>query len=869
MYIGKITLSTPSNTCDGIYMENAYVLRYGCNTCSSKDVQERLKQDTIACTKQCKTTMNACVYDGIFNDWGGYYNVDQHPSCSPLKNTSLSGCAESSSSQIMESSSSEEQSSSSNENSNSLEESSSSEDLDFSSSSEGDCGEDDPYGCSSASEESSSSEVLCPCTDEDGPCFDDDGICSESGSSSSGESMSSSANANVIACYEPDENGGCKFSHYVSKERPPMHGEPSLSESDIIFCEYTDNQIYVGYFAHIGNPWLIDERLVDLRSCYYDENNCGNLPPRNAPPIPMLPPPFYECYLSPMDENGCEKTQYGLGVFVDKNLQIAERTASWIPSNVTRDQIIAMGDEIVRRERSMIVHYNGNKIGTGFIDNLNPRNLASAVWFCDYIINQYEREHRSSSSTQVQSSCSSAESSSSATELSSSSGKLLSSSSDETPESSSSFIEESSSSSVGAETFVSDGNQTYTPDQIFKEGLQNMEDGLCYSLNPERGTVNGWNISYNAQDSWWWREVDCETGDKVDRNRIGACPGFPLDNVPSKPERACIAYNGKCYRCNPSNSFVDCSADWLWKYSFDLGLVSRGFYKQVDCDDPFEKHDNQCPDGNVLMKRVADYGDAENASVSGYDIDFINNVKYYDVLGRKTSRANSGKQVLYRKSNDNFYKKSADQLQQTIENIFERINQGYNKRGLFKRRDCGHLGGDYGIIENGQKVGGITCLVAEPNFSTPSVLDNKFLEETCVINGCKYKKVWVKVGTTLQMTLISIKDYVVETGFVFPNGYVTTTEDREAVKKHEKGHVKDFECIANKFSEDTRYVEVEVEACNEKDALNAAITESVQPYLDEMKKEYDKRFKRATDRYHQKYDSFKYPEDNYVCPSDL
>lgn len=72
-----------------------------------------------------------------------------------------------------------------------------------------------------------------------------------------------------------------------------------------------------------------------------------------------------------------------------------------------------------------------------------------------------------------------------------------------------------------------------------------------------------------------------------------------------------------------------------------------------------------------------------------------------------------------------------------------------------------------------------------------------------------------------------------------------------------------------KFPEETKYIEVEVEACNEKDALNAAITESVQPYLDEMKKEYDKRFKRTTDRYHQKYDSFKYPEDNYVCPSDL
>lgn len=243
----------------------------------------------------------------------------------------------------------------------------------------------------------------------------------------------------------------------------------------------------------------------------------------------------------------------------------------------------------------------------------------------------------------------------------------------------------------------------------------------------------------------------------------------------------------------------------------------------MDCYNPFGEHDNQCPDGNALMKRAVNYSNVENIDSYEYGVNFQNNVKYYDVLGRKTSRANSAKQVLYRKSSDNYYKKSADQLQQTIENIFERINQGYNKRGLFKRRDCGHLGGDYGIIENGQKVGGITCLVAEPNFSTPSVLDNKFLEETCVINGCKYKKVWVKVGTTLQMTLISIKDYVVETGFVFPNGYVTTTEDREAVKKHEKGHVKDFECIANKFSEDTRYVEVEVEACNEEAALNAAI----------------------------------------------
>lgn len=645
-----------------------------------------------------------------------------------------------------------------------------------------------------------------------------------------------------------------------------MYGEPSLSNSDMIFCEYTNNQINVGYFANIGVPMLYDERHASFNPCYYDEYNCGNLTSEDAFPIPTLQSPFYGCQTGELDENGC-KDKLGIAVYVDKNLQIAERTARWIPSNVTRNQIIAMGDQIIRRESSMVVFYNDAIIGDGYFRNLKSRTLSAAVDFCASIINRYEREHRSSSSTQVQSSCSGEESSSSVIELSSSS-ELESSSSNNQVSSSSSIVEENSSSSVGAETFVSDGNQTYTPDQIFKEGLQNMEDGLCYSLNPERGIVSGWNISYNAQDSWWWREVDCTTGEKVDLDRVGACPGFPLDHVPSNPERACLAYNGQCYRCNPARG-SECASSWLWTGS-SFGSHNIGYYyEQVDCYDPFEKHDNQCPDGNVLMKRVADYGDAENASVSGYDIDFINNVKYYDVLGRKTSRANSGKQVLYRKSNDNFYKKSADQLQQTIENIFERINQGYNKRGLFKRRDCGHLGGDYGIIENGQKVGGITCPDAEPRFSKPNVLESKFLEETCIIKDCEYKKVWVRVGTTLQMSLTSIDYYVVDVGFVFPNGYVTTREDREAVKKHEKGHVKDFECIANKFSEDTRYVEVEVEACNEEAALNAAIRESVQPYLDEMKKEYDKRFKRATDRYHQKYDSFKYPEDNYVCPSDL
>lgn len=631
--------------CDGKKSENGFVKsKISCDFCAANWVKQELKDAEDACREDCRTSNYHCVPADLAELWGG--EIKKISSNLAACGSPLPNCSVSSSSEVIESSSSEEQSSSSIENGSSSEESSSSEDLDFSSSDEGDCGEDGPYDCSSASEESSSSEVLCPCTDEDGPCFDDDGICSESESSSSIENTSSSSESNVVACYKPDGNGGCKFSRYVSKVRPPMHGEPSLSDSHIIFCEYTDNQIYVGYFAELGLSLLVSEAGASMDPCNYDENNCGNLTSVITPP--MLQSPFYECWMGELDKNGC-KEKMGMAVYVDKNLQIAERTASWIPSNVTREQIIAMGDEIIRREREMNVYYNGERIGFGHFSNRSIQTLKGAVDFCDYIIKEYERKHSSSSSTQVQSSCSSVESSSSVVELSSSSEKLLSSSSDDTPESSSSFIEEGSSSSVGAETFVSDGNQIYTPDQIFKEGLQNMEDGLCYSLNPERGTVSGWNISYNAQDSWWWREVDCETGDKVDRNRVGACPGFPLDNVPSNPERACIAYNGQCYKCNSSNSFVDCSADWLWKYSFDLGLVSRGFYKQVDCYDPFEEDvDLKCykidlnddeNDEFFLLKQQSNESEYyEEYSTINSEVNIINKIYYYDALGRNISK---------------------------------------------------------------------------------------------------------------------------------------------------------------------------------------------------------------------------------------
>ena len=401
-------------------------------------------------------------------------------------------------------------------------------------------------------------------------------------------------------------------------------------------------------------------------------------------------------------------------------------------------------------------------------------------------------------------------------------------------------------------------------------------NGKCYRCNAARRADECdeewmWIYPYTP-DKYFFTEIDCISGERKDNNRIGQCPGFPMETIPYNPEQACIAHNGKCYRCKFENSYVNCSHDWLWTGE-NFGTHNIGaWYEEVDCNDPFEEknNDERCLDGIALMKRTADYDDESSGKDNAYSIDLLNTARYFDALGRGISMTKSTRQIFYKKINRKMQNHNANiQLQQSIEEIFKELNLQHSNRVLLKKQDCGILREDYGVIENGQKVGGITCFKADPLFDTPKVLDDKFLDETCIIKGCEYKKVWVKFGTTLQMKLNSIDYYVVNVGYVFPDGYVTTQIDHDAVEKHEKGHAIDFQCIADKFSDESLYSEIEVEACNEDGALNAAIKEKLQPYLDEMQKEYNLRFMNATERYHSKYGSFEYPGNDYVCPNDL
>ena len=644
IYISSISLSTSLNTCDGMYMENAYVLRYGCNTCKTKNVKDRLKQDTIACTKQCRMTMNECVYVGGSNEWGGYYNTDQHPSCSPLKSTSLPGCAESSSSQVEESSSSIALSSSSEstKSSSSEPESSSSED----------------------DAESSSSEDVDPSSSED------------DGYSSSSEESSSSFEVFMDHC----EIGGDKRESlerlgYVHTDI--YSGHPYLANSDNVFvwgCQCMGSNYVACDFYNFG---LVEGYTpIEMSICGYPEGYwCEGIENGSCDYGGRSVRLYYTDLFGPGEvawsalvfgETGMiMQMEYSSMRVILRETKNGVTLASdlfsmrhLLPANMSYQDLEKLVHEAIPQIPDMnkyVAYCRGEWVPHdeecfGTLDEVNialldsSDNCAITYGIPHYEISYSDRgwcvdgecELAEPYSSMVDEPSSSSEESSSSAEESSSS-EHSSSSGMET--SSSAMLPESSSMEVAAEPFVTGADQEYSPDQIFNSGLQNMEPGACYSLNPDRGVQHGW-INTNAQDSYWWRESDCNTGEKVDRNRIGQCPGFPIGGTPEHPDRTCFAHNGKCYRCMVEKSYVDCSQDWLWKWNFNQDLVND-WYTEVDCNNPtFGKP--------PLYKKAGDFD--EPVEDAGYTVDF-RPARTFDVMGRQKSIRNAvhDRSALYKK----------------------------------------------------------------------------------------------------------------------------------------------------------------------------------------------------------------------------
>lgn len=179
-------------------------------------------------------------------------------------------------------------------------------------------------------------------------------------------------------------------------------------------------------------------------------------------------------------------------------------------------------------------------------------------------------------------------------------------------------------------------------------------NGKCYRCNAARRADECdeewmWIYPYTP-DKYFFTEIDCISGERKDNNRIGQCPGFPMETTPYNPEQACIAHNGKCYRCKSENSYVNCSYDWLWTGE-NFGTHNIGsWYEEVDCDDPFEEDDeddfDQCMAGNALFKQNVHYNVIQYEDLVPYSPN-ASTKNYFDLLGRQILKKTSDYIKLY------------------------------------------------------------------------------------------------------------------------------------------------------------------------------------------------------------------------------
>jgi hypothetical protein len=600
--------------------EKYYAVKYDCNTCGSSEMQQELQVYEALCNADCRQNAVKCIHQRF--EWGGYFEktgtVYGDYVCGN-KDSSLPGCAVSSSS-VGE----DEQSSSSQELLSS----------------------DSQY--SSFEAESSSSS-------DDG---DDPG--SSSGIGEKG-----------IQCYIGDEESCHPWSDEILfKKRPIMLGDIRLyyhkpycqENGDIVFRA----NIPIVYFRAASWLCLKNDCISHHSIEGYWECNQGSVQNNGcaAEPEHRSIPFYYSVMTRKL------RTSWGTVDFSstpESGMNLAYFDVNELLSIVAREGVYVDGDDGFSYDltdlypqfsknsfddyvRACAYHLNVDVSSSSEVGSSSSSSSLFVLASSSSV--QSSSSEESSSSVEESSSsyeCSSSDcgddiSSSSQEEFSSSSDELVSSGSVDVEESSSSQQMESSSSefvysSSSDGHFVSGGDQVHSPDQIFNDGLDNMEPGSCYSLNPDRGTQYGW-MNTDAKDSWWWREVDCESGEKVDRNRVGVCPGFPLDKVPSNPKRSCVAYDGRCYRCKSENSYVDCSQEWLWKWTFNVQNIGS-WYAEVDCYNPFEDDDvEECyeidlsDDGIALLKRT-EKDVVKFANLAENDIVNLNSTNYYyDVLGR-------------------------------------------------------------------------------------------------------------------------------------------------------------------------------------------------------------------------------------------
>lgn len=409
--------------------------------------------------------------------------------------------------------------------------------------------------------------------------------------------------------------------------------------------------------------------------------------------------------------------------------------------------------------------------------------------------------------------------------------------------------------------------------------------GRCYRCKHgigEEDCRNSWTWQHqnNPVDTYYWfDEVDCATGER-EKKMVGRCPVHPLDleDIPSDLSKACFAKDGKCYKCtDPQNG---CGRDWLW--TDEHAYMDSYFVEETDCFDPFDQDDvcaEDYSDENIFMKRMPNMVEFSDREKESFLVDFLNVESYYDLVGRKTVKNKTKNQVLYKNVSAR-YVDEKKKTQEDVEKIFDRINLrlvAQNTNGFEK---CGVLGYDYGVYdEDGTFTGGVTCPKVSGRFSQPSIIGEIEKIGKCDLTNCRSAKVRFKVGTTIQMEYNGSSIHYLKAGEKGADGELVSREVSDCLRRHEKGHQTDNQCIGNTVSQYNKYVEYVVESCDTRKMKNAAVNALAQETIKELIAIIASRFDNAADRFHAIYGStvdlnnkngkIGCPAENYVCPSDI
>jgi|GEM_PF-1734203 len=803
-----------------------YYIRFTCNTCSSANQTQAIEDYKSTCREQCLSVTPLCQAEV----WGStILNTD----CDLGLPITTGECAESSSS--IESSSSEE-SSSSVASSSSVE------------------------GGSSASEPTSSTTV------------------------------NSSTSITVVTplsdfCYRTNSSSQCVLNSNLDDHLngiPPMDGTPT---AESFGCSG-------GYFVIQTNIPQIESYTVWCRNstcsastemtAYYW--NYGTLTSNGVAPLPGIQGAMFYC-------NSTYCYAYVRQIF--------------LPSNVSASQIYTLADSLAvdagYSDRAAYADYCASLYSSSSVEggssSATPISSSSGDGS-----SSSEESHESSSSGNDEISSSSASdvgssnsiginSSTSGTESGESSGSVSSSSevpyessssgSEETGSSSSGSDESSSSSASGidsscpdCETNVRSAEAVYTSDQIFNSGLENMEDGKCYSLNPDRGTQYGW-INNNAQDSWWWVEVPCDGSAPEEESTSAGCVENQRGSNAVYTSTDCFSSSldnmeeGKCYSLNP-----DRGTQYGW---INNNAQDSWWWVETPCE--AEEYANTCPDDAFLYKKTtAQAIEASSENNSTYTLEMPK--VFYDALGRKTTDSPKTKRPLFQRNIKHQTPTDINLWSEETSIYLESISVecGNNSKGewiceevsgesvLKKSGDdssgidtCGILGGDYGIVEsNGSLRGGWTCV--HTAFKV-LILKHPNSEIGQCNDGSKLLKASFTLKTT-PSTLSRNDPFSVPAGYVFPNGYTATKEDETAMHYHELGHVKYNTCI--KFPAIKKAYSLD---CVCESELEKTYNETI----DTLTKIGEKRDKKLLDDtgelFHQKYGTGGYAK-TYTCPED-